>query len=119
MGMKSTTLCGLDCSCDTLPSGQRLCVLAEPKSVRDQRRAEAYDQAPVEATSSDTYSVVYRVMHRGNKGEDKAHAVYGRRGLSLQDARHAAVEAGTIGIFDGLMYYPPGRVLTVRISPDA
>jgi len=131
--MDSKTLCGLNCTCDTLPDGKRLCVLAEPKSVRDARqreatdnaRTESYDQAPIpeggRAASYDgvRFTVVARVMHRSNKGEDRPHAVYGARGLTLDEAKRAAIEAGALGVFDELTYYPPSRVLTIRLSPDA
>lgn len=111
------TLCGLDCACDRLPDGKRLCVLAEPPSVRDAHRDAQPGGADV-GRYTGTYTVVARVSHRDNHGVDKPQTIYGPYGLSYEAACRVAVEMGTLGTFNDLMYYPPGRVLTVRLSPD-
>lgn len=140
--MSDTKLCGLNCDCDTLPSGQRICVLADSPNARKARMADSsglvdriYDAVglpvPSEAHAdeslkrvdhtyaNDTFTVIARVSHRSSKGEDKAHAVYPIAGVPYAEATAYAEEIGARGVWDDLQYYPPARVLTVRLSREA
>lgn len=114
--MAKTILCGLNCDCPHIPTpegGIRDCKLSGTPNAR-QRDAEMY--AP---TSADTYTVLIRVLHRLSNGEEAARTVPGPTRIPADEARARAVEAGTAGVFDDLTYYPPGRVLSVRLSRDA
>jgi hypothetical protein len=104
-----------------------MCVLTSSPNARAARREPAPTITP-EAAANDmsltehhrgTFTVIVRVSHRNNKGEDKAHTIYAARGVPYVEAVAHAIEAGTSGVFEDLTYYPPHRVLTVRLSHDA
>lgn len=105
-------LCGLTCGCDTLPSGQRLCKLAGSPNAGASLKRDDHTYA------SDTYTLVVRVM-RESGDQRRVQTFYGPSGMSRDEAMLRAVEIGTAGVFDDLTYYPPARVLSVRLSRDA
>lgn len=128
MGDNPTILCGLTCDCPELPTGGRVCKMQRPSNVRrdahDALGTEALRDRinelisrPVETMDpgEDTYAVIVRVVRESGKHLfiDTAN------GVGIDEARARAVEAGTSGVFDDLMYYPPGRVTSVRLSREA
>jgi hypothetical protein len=131
----TTELCGLTCDCEYNELEKRRdCKLAGSpnapltRGMNVDRMAREHIIANVGAFGPDadvpeqykgTFTVIARVAHRDNHGVDKAHAVYVARGVGFLEAVAHATEAGTSGVWDDLLYYPPARVLTVRLSHEA
>jgi hypothetical protein len=125
-------MCGLTCGCPMGDAG-RVCQYPgapnyqpEPSPPLSERINELLHGEPEPSLkredhtyASDTFTLIARVMRRDTQGRERVHTFTTVNGVGIDEARARCAEAGTVGVFDDLMYYPPSKVLTVRLSREA